>query len=294
MKDSFIAKILPEDLTEYFTNTLEEIRIRKNKPVIFLYPEREIITKKIFYRNDINEFLEKITQSSIYSYYDDIANGFITVTGGHRVGLCGDAVYENEKLKSLRDITGINIRIAKEMKGIGEGVFSKITSNKSIGNTLVIAPPGIGKTTLLRDITRLISDNIEKTRLALIDERNEISASFMGNTQNDVGLRTDVFCGYKKYDGIMRALRSMSPNVIVVDEIGSKEDVEAIKKCFYSGVKIIASVHGENIDDVFGNLSSLIKENVFDFFVTLKKDGTYERKCIIDSSTDVFRKKGRE
>ena len=114
----------------------------------------------------------------------------------------------------------------------------------------------------------------------------------MGNTQNDVGLRTDVFCGYKKYDGIMRALRSMSPSVIVVDEIGGEDDVDAIKKCFYSGVKIIASVHGENIEDVCGNLSGLIKENVFDFFVTLKKDGTYERKCIIESINDVFMKKG--
>ncbi len=294
MKDSFIEKILPQEFSEYFTDSLEEIRIRKNKPMIFCYPENEIVTEKIFYRNDINEFTEKITKSSIYAYYDDIANGFITVTGGHRIGFCGNAVYEKNALKSIRDITGINIRMAKEIKGIGEGVYSKIVSNsKNIGNTLVISPPGMGKTTLLRDLTRLISDNIERISLALIDERNEISATFMGNTQNDVGMRTDVFCGYKKYDGIMRAIRSMSPDVIVVDEIGGDDDIKAIKKCFHSGVKIIASVHGESYSDVKNSLSELFYENIFDYFVTLKKEGTYSRVCTIESAEEIRKKENR-
>ncbi len=289
MKDSFIAKILDSDMTQYFTDSLEEIRIRKNKPVIFIYPENEIVTNKIFYRNDINVFMDKITQSSIYSFYDDIANGFITVTGGHRIGLCGDAVYENNTLKSLREITGINIRIAKEMKGIGEGVFSKIASKNNIHNTLIISSPGGGKTTLLRDITRLISDNIEKTSLALIDERNEISATFLGNTQNDVGLRTDVFCGYKKSDGIMRALRTMSPGVVVVDEIGGEDDTEAIRRCFYSGVKIIASIHGDSVDDALEKIPELTNDSIFEYFITLKKDSKYSRKCIIEKYSDIIK-----
>ena len=269
MTENYIAKILSNEFASYFTDSLEEIRIRKNKPVIFSYPDNEIITKKIFYKKDIIDLTERFTNSSLYAYYDDIANGFITVFGGHRIGFCGTAVYKGEKLESLNDISGLNIRIAKEIRGIGESVYSKIVLNNKIANTLIISPPGAGKTTLLRDLTRLISDNIENINVSLIDERNEISATYMGNSQNDVGLRTDVFCGYKKYDGIIRSLRSMAPDVIVADEIGSKEDIKAIKKCFYSGVSVIATAHANDLTDVSENLKELFGDNIFEYIVTL-------------------------
>lgn len=284
LKENYIARILPAEISQYVTGTLEEIRIRKNKPVIFSYSDIEKVTDKIFYRDDIEDFLERITSSSIYAYTDDIKNGYITVTGGHRIGLCGTAVYENEKITAIKDITDINIRIAKELKGIGEGIFSKITTKFDIHNTLIISPPGIGKTTLLRDLTRLISDNIIKSKVSLIDERNEISATFMGNAQNDVGIRTDVFCGYTKYDGIMRAIRSMSPTVAVLDEIGDKEDVKAILKCAHSGIKVIATAHGDNIEDVKENLNELFENRIFDYFVILGKEDKYERTCKIVSA----------
>lgn len=284
LKENYIARILPAEISQYVTGTLEEIRIRKNKPVIFSYSDIEKVTDKIFYRDDIEDFLERITSSSIYAYTDDIKNGYITVTGGHRIGLCGTAVYENEKITAIKDITDINIRIAKELKGIGEGIFSKITTKSDIHNTLIISPPGIGKTTLLRDLTRLISDNIIKSKVSLIDERNEISATFMGNAQNDVGIRTDVFCGYTKYDGIMRAIRSMSPTVAVLDEIGDKEDVKAILKCAHSGIKVIATAHGDNIEDVKENLNELFENRIFDYFVILGKEDKYERTCKIVSA----------
>lgn len=280
-KGNYIAKILPENLSQYFTGTLEEIRIRKNRPVIFSYSDTEKISDKIFYREDIEDFLEQITASSVYAYTNDIRNGFITVIGGHRIGLCGTAVYENEEITAVKDITGINIRIAKELKGIGEGVFSKITAKNEIYNTLIISPPGMGKTTLLRDLTRLISDNTEKCRVSLIDERNELSATFMGNAQNDVGMRTDIFCGYTKYDGIMRAMRSMSPTVAVLDEIGGNEDTNAVLKCAYSGIKVIATAHGKSIEDVKEKLNELFSNNIFDYAVILGKKDKYERKCEI-------------
>lgn len=278
-KGNYIAKVLPEELSEYFTGTLEEIRIRKNKPVIFLYSDMERISEKVFYRDDIEDFMEQITASSVYAYANDIKNGFITVTGGHRIGLCGTAVYDNEELTATKDITDINIRIAKELKGIGEGVFSKIATKTEVQNTLIISPPGMGKTTLLRDITRLISDNIEKSKVALIDERNEISATFMGNAQNDVGIRTDVFCGYGKYDGIMRAMRSMSPTVAVLDEIGGEEDTNAILKCAYSGIKVVATVHGKNLEDAKVKLHGLFENKIFDYGIVLGKKDKYERIC---------------
>lgn len=283
-KENYIVRILPEDMSQYFTGTLEEIRIRKNKPVIFSYSDMEKISDKIFYREDIEEFMERITSSSIYAYTDDIKNGYVTITGGHRIGICGTAVYENDKITAIKDITHINIRIAKELKGIGEGVFSKISTKSDIHNTLIISPPGMGKTTLLRDLTRLISNNIIKSKVSLIDERNEISATFMGNAQNDVGIRTDVFCGYTKYDGIMRAIRSMSPTVAILDEIGDKKDTEAILKCAHSGIKVIATAHGWNIDDVKENLNELFENRIFDYFVILGKKDKYERTCKIVSA----------
>lgn len=280
-KGNYIARILPEDLLQYFTGTLEEIRIRKNGPVIFVYSDTEKISDKIFYREDIENFMEKITSSSLYAYTEDIKNGYITVLGGHRIGLCGTAVYDDEKLSAIKEITGINIRIARELKGIGEGVFSKITANNNVENTLIISPPGMGKTTLLRDLTRLISNNCEKSKVSLIDERNEISASFMGNAQNDVGIRTDVFCGYGKYDGVMRAMRSMSPTVVVLDEIGGERDTEAIFKCSHSGINVLATVHGNSLEDAKERLKELFLKNIFAYAVVLGKKGKYERTCEI-------------
>lgn len=280
-KENYIARILPEDLLQYFTGTLEEIRIRKNGPVIFVYSDTEKISDKIFYREDIENFMEKITSSSLYVYTEDVKNGYITVLGGHRIGLCGTAVYDDEKLSAIKEITGLNIRIARELKGIGEGVFSKITANSNVENTLIISPPGMGKTTLLRDLTRLISNNCEKSKVSLIDERNEISASFMGNAQNDVGIRTDVFCGYGKYDGVMRAMRSMSPTVVVLDEIGGERDTEAILKCSYSGINVLATVHGNSLEDAKERLKELFLKNIFAYAVVLGKKGKYERTCEI-------------
>lgn len=280
-KGNYIAKILPENLSCYFTGTLEEIRIRKNKPVIFAYSDMEKISDKIFYREDMEDFLERVTASSVYAYTDDIKNGFITVIGGHRIGLCGTAVYENEKITAIKDITDINIRIAKELKGIGEGVYSKIATKNDIGNTLIISPPGMGKTTLLRDITRLVSDNLEKSKISLVDERNEISATFMGNAQNDVGLRTDVFCGYTKKDALIRAMRSMSPTVAVLDEIGGDDDSDAILKCAYSGIRVIATVHGNGLSDAKEKLKVLFENKIFDYAVLLGKKDKYERTCEI-------------
>lgn len=280
-KGNYIARILPEDLLQYFTGTLEEIRIRKNGAVIFVYSDTEKISDKIFYREDIENFMEKITSSSLYAYTEDIKNGYITVLGGHRIGLCGTAVYDDEKLSAIKEITGINIRIARELKGIGEGVFSKITANNNVENTLIISPPGMGKTTLLRDLTRLISNNCEKSKVSLIDERNEISASFMGNAQNDVGIRTDVFCGYGKYDGVMRAMRSMSPTVVVLDEIGGERDTEAIFKCSHSGINVLATVHGNSLEDAKERLKELFLKNIFAYAVVLGKKGKYERTCEI-------------
>ena len=187
--------------------------------------------------------------------------------GGHRIGISGTAVYEDGELKNIRDISYINVRIAHELKGVGEGLFAKLFSENKISNTLIISPPGAGKTTLLRDLIRLVSDNFKRYRVAVVDERNEISASFLGEPQNDIGKRTDVLCGYKKKDGIIRAIRSMSPDLIALDEIGSREDTDAIIKCKYCGVNVIATMHG----DSFLDAKEFMEKGIFKNYILIDK-----------------------
>lgn len=275
-KRQYIENIFSDGLTDFMGDTAEEIRIRINEPAMIIYPEKEFVSDIVYARPQIDAFIDKITKSSLYAFSDNIADGFITIAGGHRVGICGTAVYENGVLKAVRDISYINIRIAKELKGVGEGLFAKISQNGRIASVLFISPPGGGKTTLLRDTIRLISENMKGYRVSVVDERNELSATFMGEPQNDLGKRTDILCGYSKEDGIMRSLRSMSPNIIALDEIGGKSDEKAIMKCKYSGVSVIATMHGENISDVKKSVPELLENGVFDYYAFIDKKS---RKC---------------
>lgn len=275
-KRQYIENIFSDGLTDFMGDTAEEIRIRINEPAMIIYPEKEFISDIVYARPQIDAFMDKITKSSLYAFSDNIADGFITIAGGHRVGICGTAVYENGVLKAVRDISYINIRIAKELKGVGEGLFAKISRGGRIASVLFVSPPGGGKTTLLRDTIRLISENMNGCRVSVVDERNELSATFMGEPQNDLGKRTDILCGYSKEDGIMRSLRSMSPDIIALDEIGGKNDEKAIMRCKYSGVGVIATMHGENISDVKKSVPELLENGVFDYYAFIDKKS---RKC---------------
>lgn len=283
-KRQYIENIFSDGLTDFMGDTAEEIRIRINEPVMIIYPEKEFVSDIVYARPQIDTFMDKITKSSLYAFSDNIADGFITIAGGHRVGICGTAVYENGVLKTVRDISYINIRIAKELKGVGEGLFAKISQNGQIASLLIVSPPGGGKTTLLRDLIRLISENMKGNRVSVVDERNELSATFMGEPQNELGKRTDILCGYSKEDGIMRALRSMSPDIIALDEIGGKSDEKAIMRCKYSGVGVIATMHGENISDVKKSVPELLENSVFDYYAFINKKS---RKCELLSAGDL-------
>lgn len=283
-KRQYIENIFSDGLTDFMGDTAEEIRIRINEPAMIIYPEKEFVSDIIYARPQIDAFMDKITKSSLYAFSDNIADGFITIAGGHRVGICGTAVCENGVLKAVRDISYINIRIAKELKGVGEGLFAKISRGGRIASVLFVSPPGGGKTTLLRDTIRLISENMKGCRVSVIDERNELSATFMGEPQNDLGKRTDILCGYSKEDGIMRSLRSMSPDIIALDEIGGKSDEKAIMKCKYSGVGVIATMHGENISDVKKSVPELLENGVFDYYAFIDKKS---RKCELLSAGEL-------
>ena len=222
------------------------------------------------------EAVDKMSRRSIYAAQNELRHGFLTLEGGHRVGVCGKTLVENGKITSLSDISSLNLRIAREVRGCAEGIIDAV----AMKNTLIISPPACGKTTFLRDIARLLSERMVK--VGIVDERGEIASCYKGRPQLDIGANTDVFTNCPKSDGIMMLLRSMSPDVIITDEIGTQEDEETLFATLNAGVKIVCSAHGYDRDDLRrrGLLKSLMERNVFETVVVLSRrngPGTVER-----------------
>lgn len=241
-------------------NELQEIRIRVDKPIILKLREKDLILQYNILQAEILQIVERLCENSIYAYKNQICEGFITIKGGHRVGLTGSCVIENEKITNIKYISSLNIRIAREVKNCSTRILREIIDieNKTIYNSIIVAPPGRGKTTILRDIIRRLSDGIEEINFkgktcGVVDERGEIAAMYKGAPQNDVGIRTDIIENVSKNKGIHMLIRTMAPEIIACDEIGSKEDVEAIHYALYSGVKGIFTMHGKNVEDIKNN-----------------------------------------
>lgn len=241
-------------------NELQEIRIRVDKPIILKLREKDLILQYNILQTEILQIVERLCENSIYAYKNQICEGFITIKGGHRVGLTGSCVIENGKITNIKYISSLNIRIAREVKNCSTRILREIIDieNKTIYNSIIVAPPGRGKTTILRDIIRRLSDGIEEINFrgktcGVVDERGEIAAMYKGAPQNDVGIRTDIIENVSKNKGIHMLIRTMAPEIIACDEIGSKEDVEAIHYALYSGVKGIFTMHWKNVEDIKNN-----------------------------------------
>lgn len=250
---------------------LEEIRIRVSKPIVLKLNNKETIIDYIITTEDILEILEKITENSIYSYQKQICEGFITLKGGHRVGITGNVVMENEKVININYIYSLNFRIARQILGTSEKVINEIYHNNQIYNTLIISSPGAGKTTLLRDLIR----NISKYKtVGVVDERGEIAAMYKNEPQNDMGLKVDILNNITKALGMKMLVRSMAPDVICADEIGTKEDIEAIKYAVTSGVKGIFTAHGNSLEDIEKSpiLKELLEMNLIEKIIILDKN----------------------
>ncbi|HBC30181.1 MAG TPA: stage III sporulation protein AA [Clostridiales bacterium] len=264
-----------------FLNEVIEIRLRINSPVLIKTLKRELFLdeKIIITKKDIDDILGNLTKNSIHAFENEINKGYITLEGGHRVGISGDCIYDKEELKGFKNITSLNIRIAKEFPGCSnKSIKHLITPDKNIYNTLIIGPPLSGKTTLIRDVARNLSDGFkapyfEGCDVTLIDERGEISAVYNGIPQMNTGRRTDVLSYCRKSDGFFMSIRALSPKVIISDELGSVEDFEIVQYALKSGVKIVTTAHGFSLDDVKRNLylRNILNDNFFERAIILNK-----------------------
>lgn len=272
-----IGQLIQNNIEQFEMNELEEIRIRVSKPIILKLANREKIINYKVSTQDILKILENITENSLYSYQKQICSGYISLKGGHRVGITGNVVMEDEKVININYIYSLNFRIAKQVLGVADYIKEKVIENNNIYNTLIVSPPGAGKTTILRDLIRQISKN--KT-IGVVDERGEIAAMYKNEPQNDMGLKVDILSNVSKDIGIRMLVRSMAPDIICADEIGTKNDVEAIKYAVTSGVKGIFTAHGNNIESIKNSpiLKELIEIKLIDRIIFLDK---YNRNKII-------------
>ncbi|EGT3604917.1 stage III sporulation protein AA [Clostridium perfringens] len=267
-------------------NKLQEIRVKVGKPLNIVLDNTETIFNYVIRREDVKAIIQKISNYSLYAFEEDIRQGYITIQGGHRVGLAGQCVIEDNSIKTIRNITSLNIRVCREIVGCSNSLMNSLVENNRVNNTLIISPPKCGKTTLLRDITRNISNGISQIglkgkRTVVIDERSEIAACYNGIPQMNVGMRTDVYDNCIKSEGMMMAVRGLSPEVIICDEIGTYKDMEGLMMAYNSGVSIIATLHGRNVEELYRRpvFREIVENNIINKVVVLsgkKGIGTIE------------------
>lgn len=257
-------------------SNISEIRIHSSGEVsvtlrdknIFLKDENSLDLK--ITKEQIDEIFVKICNGTVYKFEKQICEGFITVEGGHRVGIAGTAVYENGSLVSVKDITALNFRISRQIKNASREIIGNIVCDDKINSAIIASEPCGGKTTILTDLVRLLS-NMGK-RCVVIDERGEICSMFSGRPQKDIGKLTCVLNGYSKGEGMMIALRSLSPQVLICDEVGSSEEVDAMLEALNAGVPVITSAHASNEDELVSRpqLERLIDSGAIDRLIFLK------------------------
>ncbi|MGM0409289.1 MAG: stage III sporulation protein AA [Bacillota bacterium] len=297
---AYLPDLIKKELLKFSFKNKEkiiELRLRVNQPL-------EIVTTKNYYflknkknknyiinKNLIKKTFNILTENSLYAMERELKEGFITVNGGHRVGFTGEVVLRNNKIVSIKNINSINFRIAHQIIGVADKLIDYLY-NKELDfyyNTLIIGPPLSGKTTLLRDLIRICSTgimkkNIRSFKVSVIDERSEIGGSYKGIPQNNLGKRTDLLDNCPKSQGILMLIRTMSPEIIAIDEIGGDNDINAIIRALNSGVILLATIHGYNYQSVFNKkvFNKLKELNLFKRIVILSSKKLGKVKSIVD------------
>lgn len=278
-----IIRLFPDNLKKPIVHQLnnrwhilQEIRIRLDKPVELIFDQHsEWIESTQATRKDTIFLLNQLSEFSLYRMEDELREGYITVEGGHRVGLAGKVNTIKGEVKAIQHITFLNIRIAKE-KIDAARTFMPFIYNGEYLNTLLVGAPQTGKTTIIRDMARLIASNqgpISGKKVGIVDERSEIGGSIKGVPQHSLGVRTDVMDACPKAEGMMMMIRSMSPEILIVDEIGSEKDVLALMEAIHAGVTVICSIHAKTLDELKGrpSLKPLFANQVFKRIILLER-----------------------
>ena len=278
-----IRQLLIEADLDY--DKLYEIRLRVGRPLFLTYDGGECFLRGkgqeqyLVTREDLQETLEYVTGYSLYAYEDEIRQGFLSVQGGHRVGVTGKVILDGNRIRGMKYISCINVRLAHQKIGCADEIMPYIRKENWIANTLIVYPPRCGKTTLLRDIIRQLSngnETVSGVTVGVVDERSELAGCYQGVPQNDLGMRTDVLDGCPKSEGMQMLLRSMSPQVVAVDELGREEDYQAVESVIHCGCKLIATAHGNSMEDVLGQplFRRLLDAKVFERYIVLGR-GNY-------------------
>lgn len=300
-----LIQLFPQEYRQFWQKVwkdeknVTEIRLRVDRPIIvhtyegIFYLDRygnyteEKECASIISKTALQEIFQHVCQYSPYAYEDEIKQGFLTVSGGVRIGMTGQVVMGKEGIKTIKHLNGFNIRIPHEVIGAADFILPVLYEKGQLCSTLILSAPGCGKTTLLRDLIRQVSDGnawSEGANISLVDERSEIAGCFQGIPQNDVGSRTDVLDACPKAIGMMLSLRAMAPQVIAVDEIGGSDDLEAIRLAASCGSKVLATIHGTDLDDVRRKegIHQLLEDRLFARFVVL---GKQPGQCSVYSMT---------
>lgn len=287
MKKEEIMQILPERIRRIVMQAvsdwecLQEIHIRCGRSIILVIRGEKILPDQggqVVGNREFRQVLEQISNYSLYAFEDEIKKGYLTIPGGHRVGVAGRVLLERGQVRTLRHITFMNIRISHEVLGCADRVMPYLFERDQFLSTLIVSPPGAGKTTLLRDIVRQTADGgkmFTAKNVSVIDERSEIAGCYMGVPQRNVGCHCDVLDACTKQEGIYMMLRSMAPEVIAVDEIGSPSDYEALNTALTSGCALLATVHGNSLQHIREKprLKQMLDERMFERILFLQGGG---------------------
>ena len=294
-RDESILKIFPAQIKKALSEAdldmkyLQEIRLRVGQPFVCSYRGKEMFLAEqggsctgpeeyfLVSREALQETVSYVSRYSIYAFDEEMRQGYITLPGGHRVGLAGKIVMEDGRIRCVKYISFLNVRLSHERKGCGDKVFPYLIEDGNFCHTLIISPPKCGKTTLLRDIIRQASNGstlLAGQNVGVVDERSEIGGSYQGVPQNDLGIRTDVLDCCPKSEGMMMLIRSMAPDIVAVDEIGDYRDSQAIEAVFHCGCKLLATVHGSSVEDIRQKplLQKLVQYHFFQRYVVLDKE----------------------
>lgn len=298
-----LLQIFPKELKKRIAESVPfqevtEIRLRAALPISIVTAEKTYFLKKegglcrkkeqgrILSKEELKMIFERITQYSVFAYKEEIGEGFITVKGGHRVGLCGKYYYEEGKKRQIKDISSLNIRVAREIKNCAISIIPWLFEQGEFCHTLLISPPGKGKTTYLRDIIRFLSDGTEKfagKNISVIDERSEIGNRTREGEGFYLGSRTDLMDHCPKAEGMLLMLRTMTPEILAADEIGGEEDIRAIAYVRNCGCRLLMTVHGNSLTDIMERpfLGDYLKRYPFERYVFLSKEKEEKREAII-------------